>query len=78
MRSPEPALPEPEPLKPVEHTPHLAPVPSQPLANASEIHHNTVRSIGDPILDLEIEACLQIVNGLMQQAPHYQPPPPDR
>ena len=54
MRSPEPALS--EPPKPLEHTPRLDPAPPQPLSNASKIHDNTVRSIGDPILDLEIEA----------------------
>ena len=77
MRSPEPALPL-EPLNPVEHTPHLAPAPLQPLANASEIHDDTVRSIGDPILDLQIEECLEVVNGLMMQDPRYHAPPPDR
>ena len=74
VRSPEPALP-PEPL---EHTPRLVPVPPQPLPNASETHDHTVRLIGDPILDLQIEECLQIVNGMMMQDPHYHTPPPDR
>ena len=76
MRSPEPALS--EPPKPLEHTPRLDPAPPQPLSNASKIHDNTVRSIGDPILDLEIEACLQIVNGLIMQDPRYHASPPDR
>ena len=69
IRSPEPALPEPKP---------------PPLPNVSEIHDRaadhtidyTMRSIGDPILDLQIEECIEIVNGLIVNDKAI--PPPDR